>query len=87
MSSSTCKTTRIQSSFMSLQAILEDLKQNYDQVGGEISDIRLASTDHYIVSISQEERIDKIDYKIKAGEGCNVTIVSKAVSAETPWDQ
>jgi len=61
-------------------------RKEYDQVGGEISEIKLAATDNYLVSISQEERLDRPSYRAKV-EPCTITILKREISAHLPWQQ
>lgn len=61
---------------------MEDLNQNYDHVGGEISDIRLSATNVYEVSISQEERTDLLTYHMAVSASCDVNVVKKDISSK-----
>lgn len=60
-----CKESPVKRSICMIEAVLQDVKASYPhQSGGGVSQIRLAATDTYVVSISQEERVDLITYKL-----------------------
>lgn len=82
----TCNVSRFEKSQRIIEKVLEDLSENYDQVGGEISNIRLTATNVYQVSVSQEERIDLLTYHVEVNSTCEVTILKKDVSAKAPWE-
>jgi len=50
------------------------------------SEIKLAATDNYLVSISQEERLDRPSYRAKV-EPCTITILKREISARLPWQK
>lgn len=82
-----CNYSRFQKSQEVFKAILKDLPDHYDQLGGEISEIRSPATNTYIVSISQEERIDQMTYVFEVGKDCKITILSRALAAISPWEE
>jgi len=83
-SGSACDKSRLTISREVIKKILEDIPLNYDQVGGEISGIKLVATDVYIVSISQEERVDQLTYEIKVSQDCAVEILNRTLTVESP---
>jgi hypothetical protein len=59
-----------------IRAILDDISKSYTLPGGGgISKIRLDATNVYIVSISQEERIDEITYELDIDQNCKAVIL------------
>ena len=75
---SVCKETPLEQSQAMIRAILNDIGETYTQGGGGgISSIQQTATRTYVVSISQEERIDQIRYELALDERCQVSILSR----------
>ncbi len=45
----------------------------------------MTATNTYVVSISQEERIDQITYELEMDEDCKIKIIHREETAVTPW--
>lgn len=61
-----------------INQVLIDLNKTYKQVGGGgITSIQQTATDTYLVSISQEERIDQIHYTVKLDKYCQLKLLEK----------
>lgn len=87
-STTTCQQTPLKKSQEMIQFILNDLTETYTQVGGGgITGIKLIATDTYVISISQEERIDQITYELEVDENCKITLLNRKVSAVSPWEK
>ena len=82
-----CSSTRLGNSIAAVMTILDDVKNHYDQTGGEITAIKSTATNTYTVSISQEERIDQLTYKIAVANNCSIKVLSREISAISPWQQ
>ncbi len=66
------------------EAILADVVQTYDRIGGGgISSIRQTATYAYTVSIAQEGQTDLIKYVVEIDEDGAVTILSRETSVKT----
>jgi len=77
-----CQLTPLEKSQNVIRFILDDLTDSYTHVGGGgISGIKQVATYTYVISISQEERIDQISYELEVGQNCETTILSRKVSA------
>lgn len=87
-SNSVCQQTSLKKSQEMIQFILNNLTETYTQVGGGgITEIKLIATNTFVVSISQEERIDQITYELEVDQNCKITILNRKVSAVTPWEK
>lgn len=76
--------TSIKKSKAAIEVILSDLDSSYSEVGGGgISEIKQIRTNVYLVSIPQEERIDKFTYEVSVDEACKVKILKKAPSTKS----
>ena len=76
-----CKIDRIKLSQKMINFIFDDINATYKQSGGGgISEIKEMQTNIYIVSIPQEERIDRIKYHLSVDEKCEISIVKKEQS-------
>lgn len=82
----TCESARLKTSIAAIEKIMEDVRSNYDQAGGEISKIQLIATGVYVVSIAPEERIDQLKYEVETKADCSISIRKKDVSSITPWE-
>jgi len=81
-----CANTSVQRSQVMLRAILDDLTTSYTELGGGgISQIKLSATNTYVVSISQEERIDQITYEMSIDADCKVAIDKRTETSVTPY--
>lgn len=70
-----------------IEAILKDVSETYDQVGGGgISMIKQEATNSFTVSISQEERIDLITYEVEVSTSGEVTIANRTTGTKTFGD-
>lgn len=79
-----CELTPVQRSQEMIRVILDDIVKQYTLPGGGgISKIRLDSTNVYIVSISQEERVDEITYEMDINEDCKAVIIKSSMNAIT----
>jgi hypothetical protein len=77
-----CSVTVLSQSQDFIRAILDDISANYTHVGGGgITKIKLIATNTFEVSISQEERIDLMTYKVEVNDSCEVKIINKSVNA------
>jgi len=81
-----CTNTSVQRSQEMLRVILDDLTTSYTEIGGGgISQIKLSATNTYVVSISQEERIDQITYEMSIDDNCKATIKKRMETAVNPY--
>lgn len=70
--------TVLSRSTATINQILVDLNNTYKHVGGGgITSIQQTATDTYLVSVSQEERIDQIHYTVKLDKSCQLRILEK----------
>lgn len=70
--------TALSRSTTTINQILVDLNKTYKQVGGGgITNIQQTATDTYLVSVSQEGRIDQIHYKVGLDKSCRLIILEK----------
>ena len=85
---SVCQQTPLKKSQELIQFILNDMTETYTQVGGGgITAIKLTATNTFVVSVSQEERIDQITYELEVDGHCNINILKRDVTAVTPWQK
>ena len=85
---STCQLTPVKKSQEQIRFILDDISKTYSEVGGGgITGIKLSATNTFVVSISQEERIDQITYELDMDASCKISIVKKELAAVTPWNK
>lgn len=83
---SKCKITAVKRSQEMIRTIIDDLTKSYTEVGGGgISQIKQSATDTYIVSISQEERIDQITYVMSMSHACKAIIDKRTETAISPY--
>lgn len=83
-----CQQTPLKKSQELIRFILDDMTKTYTQVGGGgITAIKLAATNTFVVSVSQEERIDQITYELAVDGNCAISIVKREVTATTPWQK
>jgi len=83
-----CQQTALKRSQEMIQFILNDLTKTYTHDGGGgISEIKETATNIFVVSISQEERIDQLTYELKVGADCKITILNRSENAITPWEK
>lgn len=76
-----CKMTAVKKSKAVIEAILNDLDSTYlEPGGGGISKIEQSRTNVFVVSISQEERIDQFTYEVAVDNACKVKILKKEPS-------
>jgi len=69
-----------------LRTILDDLQKSYREFGGGgISNIKLSATNTYVVSISQEERIDQITYVMSVDNNCAAKIEKRTENSVNPY--
>lgn len=67
-----------------IEAILSDVSETYDSVGGGgISSIKQDATWTYTVSISQEERVDQITYTVAMSPDGKVTIKDRKAGTKS----
>lgn len=77
---SVCQQTPLKKSQEMIRFILNDLTHSYTHVGGGgISSIKQVTTYSYIVSISQEERIDQLTYELDVDKNCKISLLSRKV--------
>lgn len=82
----TCNATALQVSQDMIRTILDDITENYEHVsGGGISEIKQTVTNTFVVSIPQEERIDRITYELEINDHCDIAIKRRKLDAITPW--
>jgi hypothetical protein len=83
---SICNKTALSESSKFIKFILDDLSKTYSAVGGGgIRGIKMTATNTYVVSISQEERIDKFTYELEMDEDCKIIIIHREETSVTPW--
>lgn len=83
---SKCKNTAVARSQEMIRTIIDDLSKSYTEAGGGgISQIKQSATDTYVVSISQEERIDQITYVMTINQDCKATIEKRTESTVNPY--
>ncbi len=83
-----CKWPALERSQELIRTILDDLAMTYHDVGGGgTSRVMEAATGVFVVSISQEERIDQITYTFEVGGNCEVRILTREESAISPWEK
>ena len=82
-----CSENAITRSRCIIEAILQDISENYGFVGGGgITSIKQDSTWTYTVSIAQEERIDKLTYTVSISSDGQVNIDDRESGVES-FDQ
>lgn len=82
-----CTMNALERSRCIIDAILKDVSETYDQVGGGgISMIKQEATNSFTVSISQEERIDLITYEVEVSTSGEVTIANRTTGTKTFGD-
>lgn len=82
-----CTMNALERSRCIIEAILKDVSETYDQVGGGgISMIKQEATNSFTVSISQEERIDLITYEVEVSTSGEVTIANRTTGTKTFGD-
>jgi hypothetical protein len=83
-----CQLTPMQHSQEMIRALLDDIGKSYTHVGGGgISGIRQIATNTYMISISQEKRIDQITYKMSLEANCKITILEKTATSSSPGNK
>lgn len=75
-----CEITPLAKSKAMIELILTDLNSTYLEGGGGITEIKQSHTNVYVVSISQEERIDKLTYEMAVDKSCKIKILKKGLS-------
>jgi len=79
-----CNENALSQSRCIIKVILDDISDTYRGVGGGgISSINQDATWSYTVSISQEERIDKITYTVDMSSEGKVTIVERKMGTKS----
>ena len=79
-----CNKNAVARSLCIIEAILNDINETYDSVGGGgISSIQQDATWTYTVSISQEERVDQITYTVEMSSDGKVTIKDRKTGTES----
>jgi len=87
-SDSFCQQASLKKSQELIRFILNDMSETYIEVGGGgITAIKLTATNTFVVSVSQEERIDQITYELDVDGNCNIKILKRDVTAVTPWQK
>lgn len=80
-----CKLNALQRSQKMIRTILDDLTVTYTHTGGGgITHMGQSATNTFIVRISQEERIDQFEYRLRVGADCAILIESKTESTINP---
>ena len=60
--------------------------ESYTEIGGGgISQIKLSATNTYVVSISQEERVDQITYEMSIDDNYKATIKKRTETSVNPY--
>ncbi len=62
---------------------MNDRTETYTQVGG-VTEIKLIATNAFVVSVSQDERIDEVTYELSVDSECNTKVIKREVAAVTP---
>lgn len=76
-----CETALSRTS-MIINQLINDLNQHYPHSGGGgISKIEQVATDHFVISIAQEEGIDQIHYQVTMNQACQLKIIKKSESS------
>jgi len=79
-----CTESAIAQSRCIIEAILSDVTETYDFVGGGgISSIKQIATWTYTVSISQEERVDQITYTVEVSPTGEVIIKDRTTGTQS----
>ncbi len=87
-SKTVCDASALEKTQEMIRFILDDITKTYTQVGGGgITKINQIATNSYMVSISQEERIDEITYELSIDSACKISIVNKKITASSPWEK
>src|SRR5215813_5660148 len=80
---SDCGRNALELSRCMIEAILTDLSATYTRVGGGgITEIKMIATNTFTVSISQEERVDRVTYELRLKAGGGVEIVNRREGGE-----
>jgi len=81
-----CSLSPVKRSQAMIRTILNDLSTSYNEIGGGgISQIKLSATNTYVVSISQEERIDQITYEMSLDDSCKASIEKRTETSVNPY--
>ncbi len=76
-----CEMAPVKKSKVIIEAILSDVDFSYLELeGGGISEIKQIRTNVFVVSISQEERIDQLTYEVAIDNACKVKVLKKLSS-------
>lgn len=76
--------TALERSTLIINQLLADLNKTYSHTGGGgITKIQEISSNTYVISIAQEERIDQIQYKVSLDKSCQLSILEKNESAKS----
>ncbi len=79
-----CNENAITQSRCIIEAILDDISKTYRNTGGGgISSIKQDATWTYTVSISQEERVDKITYTVELSPEGKVSIAERKTETKS----
>lgn len=78
-----CKVSPFIGSTKMINAILEDLNNHYKGIGGPITEIKQLATFKWIVSISQEGKIDQMTYDLHIDGSCKPKITKRTASTKT----
>jgi hypothetical protein len=80
-----CPVEAVERSICIVEALLADVRTNYKpRGGGGISAIVQKGTNHYQVQISQEGRVDVIDYEVAVSPNGTASITSRKESSNLP---
>ena len=71
------KCSHLVKTISSFKAIINDVENTYDALGGPMTSIAASGPNTYEVYIAQDERIDRLTYSLKFNEKCDVEIADK----------
>jgi hypothetical protein len=86
MKSKKCGAGALNRSKCMIELIFEELSSSYSAAssGGGVSKIQALSTTSYMVSVSQEERIDQFTFEFDLSKPGVVTLIQKTESTKSP---
>ncbi|MFT4908397.1 MAG: hypothetical protein ACI978_002488 [Oleispira sp.] len=77
MNNDSLKCSHLVKTISSFKAIINDVENTYDALGGPMTSIAASGPNTYEVYILQDERIDRLTYTLKFNESCDVEIADK----------
>jgi len=80
----TCGKSALEQSTGMIEAALKDVAATYTQTGGGgIIEIKLVATETFVVSISQEERVDQIKYEFDIKSDGELVLRNRSTDTQT----